>query len=125
MVFKPLQLTALTPVETLLEVTGVTQAQVRLADGAGLSIYPGHAPLLAETVAGPLRYSDASGEHTLALEAGILHITPGGVTLFTPGALLSGTGEPVGNGEVARFDRLAGVLFTALQAGSEGRDGKT
>ncbi len=125
MAFKPLQLTVLTPVETLLEATGVTQVQVRLADGAGLSIYPGHAPLLAETVAGPLRYSDVSGEHTLALESGILHITLDGVTIFTPGALLSGAGEPVDAGQVARFDRLAGVLFAALQAGSEERDGKT
>lgn len=125
MAFKPLQLIVLTPVETLLEVTGVSRVQVRLADGAGLSIYPGHAPLLAETVAGSLRYITVSGEHTLALEAGILHITPGGVTLFTPGALLSGTGEPGDAGEVARFDRLAGALFAALQAGSGGRDGET
>ena len=125
MAFKPLQLIVLTPVETLLEVTGVSRVQVRLADGVGLSIYPGHAPLLAETFAGPLRYTTASGEHTLALEAGILHITPDGVMLFTPGALLSGTGEPVDAGEMVRFDRLAGALFAALQAGSEGRDGET
>ncbi|MEA3397653.1 MAG: hypothetical protein U9R05_09360 [Chloroflexota bacterium] len=125
MAFKPLQLTVLTPVETLLEVTGVSCVQLRLADGAGLSIYPGHAPLLAETVAGPLRYTTASGEHASALEAGILHITLDGVTLFTPGALLSGTGEPGDAGQMARFDRLAGVLFAALQAESEGRDVET
>lgn len=83
--FESLRLTVLTPVATLLDVTGLRWIQVRLADGGGLGIFPGHAPLLAETVAAPLRYADAEGEHTLNVDAGILHITPSGVMLFTSG----------------------------------------
>ena len=48
----------LTPIKTLLDVEGVAWVQVRLADGGGIGIYPGHAPLLAETVTAPLRYAN-------------------------------------------------------------------
>jgi len=71
---KPLRLTVLTPTETLLDVEGVAWVQSHLADGGGIGIYPGHAPLLAETVTAPLRYAGPSGEHTLDLEAGILQV---------------------------------------------------
>ena len=53
-----MRLTVLTPAETLLEVEGVKWVRVQLADGGGISIWPGHAPLLAETVAAELRYAD-------------------------------------------------------------------
>ena len=75
----------LTPIKTLLDVEGVAWVQVRLADGGGIGIYPGHAPLLAETVTAPLRYANGSGEHTLDLEAGILQVDGEGVTVFTSG----------------------------------------
>jgi len=52
-----LRLTVLTPAETLLEVEGVKWVRVQLADGGGISIWPGHAPLLAETVAAALHYA--------------------------------------------------------------------
>ena len=52
-----MRLTVLTPAETLLEVEGVKWVRVQLADGGGISIWPGHAPLLAETVAAELRYT--------------------------------------------------------------------
>ena len=80
-----LRLTVLTPAETLLDVEEVAWAQIRLADGGGIGIYPGHAPLLAETVSAPLRYADRSGVHTLDLEAGILQVDRGGVTVLTSG----------------------------------------
>jgi len=84
-VIKPLRLTVLTPVETVLDVEEVAWVQARLADGGGIGIYPGHAPLLAETVTAPLRYADESGEHALGLEAGILQVDREGVTIFTSG----------------------------------------
>ena len=52
-----MRLTVLTPAETLLEVEGVKWVRVQLADGGRISIWPGHAPLLAETVAAALRYA--------------------------------------------------------------------
>jgi len=82
-VIKRLRLMVLTPARTLLEVEGVAWVQVRLSDGGPIGIYPGHAPLLAETVTAPLRYADEAGEHTLGLEAGILQVDRDGVTVFT------------------------------------------
>ena len=115
----------LTPAETLLDVEEVAWVQVRLADGGGIGIYPGHAPLLAETVSAPLRYSDRSGEHTLDLEAGILQVDRGGVTVLTSGVIrtseFSETAQPglPNSSEVsddARFDRLLRELLTTVQA---------
>jgi len=114
--FKRLRLTVLTPAETLLDVEGVTWVQALLADGGGIGIYPGHAPLLAETVTAPLRYADRSDEHTLDLEAGILQVDRGGVTIFTGG--LAQTSEILEISEVSgstRFDRLAQALLSAMR----------
>lgn len=109
--FEPLRLTVLTPVAALLDVTELRWVQVRLADGGGLGIFPGHAPLLAETAAAPLRYADSEGEHVLDLDAGILQITPSGVTLFTSGLQ---TEIPAGWNLAAEtdlhFERLAFAL---------------
>jgi F0F1-type ATP synthase epsilon subunit len=114
---EPLCLRVLTPAETLLDVAEVAWVQVQLADGGGIGIYPGHAPLLAETVTAPLRYADEWGEHVLDLEAGILQVERGGVTIFTSGSartiVVSETPQ-VSDG--LRFDRLAQVLLAALQA---------
>jgi F0F1-type ATP synthase epsilon subunit len=124
-----LHLTVLTPAETLLDVEEVAWAQVRLADGGGIGIYPGHAPLLAETVTAPLRYADRAGEHTLDLEAGILQVDRGGVTVLASG--VSQTSEDFDEfgravsqppeilaevSAVAHFDRLAQELLAAVQA---------
>lgn len=111
MVIKPLRLTVLTLAETLLDVEEVAWVRARLADGGGISIYPGHAPLLAETVTAPLRYANGSGEHVLELEAGILQVDRDGVTIFTSG--LTQTSEV---SEDKRFDRLARTLLTAMPA---------
>jgi F0F1-type ATP synthase epsilon subunit len=115
-VIKPLRLMVLTPAKTLLDVAQVAWVQVQLSDGGGIGIYPGHAPLLAETVTAPLRYADELGEHALGLEAGILQVERDGVTIFTSGP--TQTSEVSKTSEVsegARFDRLARALLTALQ----------
>jgi F-type H+-transporting ATPase subunit epsilon len=132
-VIKPLRLMVLTPAQTLLDVAEVAWVQVQLSDGGGIGIYPGHAPLLAETVTAPLRYADELGEHALDLEAGILQVERDGVTIFTSGlAQTSEVFETSDVSEGARFERLAQALLTTLQAqpeeasvlsGVEGLDG--
>lgn len=112
-----LRLVVLTPVSTLLDAGDVKWVQLRLADGAGIGIFPGHAPLLAETVAAPLRYADANGEHILNVDAGILRVANAAVTLFTSGlrdqvAALS----PWDMDEKPHFERL----FHALAAANTG-----
>lgn len=85
--FPPLQLRVLTPAETLLDAVNVRWVRAELADGAGIGIWPGHAPLLAETVAAPLRYADQRGEHSLALSAGVLCVANGRVTVYAAAAM--------------------------------------
>jgi F0F1-type ATP synthase epsilon subunit len=112
-----LRLTVLTPAETVLEVEKVAWIQARLADGGGIGIYPGHAPLTAETVSAPLRFADPSGERAVDLEAGILLVDADGVTIFTSGPAqtlqVSRTFEV---SDEARFDRLAQALLATMQA---------
>ncbi len=128
-----LRLTVLTPARTLLDAGNVAWVQARLADGGGIGVYPGHAPLLAETVTAPLRYADPAGEHTVDLEAGILEIRQGSVTVLTNGlARDAGTADvdrvsadigpdrlpdrprSASDASEARFDRLAQALLDTL-----------
>ena len=104
-----LHLTVLLPGEVLVDVIDVAWVQVQLADGGGIGIYPGHAPLLAETVTAPLRYADDEGEHTLHLEAGILQVDSQGVAILTSGEKAAGA-ELEAPPEEMRFQRLASWL---------------
>ena len=115
MPFDSLRVTVRTPGGTLLEVDGVRWVQAQLADGGGIGIYPGHAPLLAETVAAQVRYLTGDGEHGLPLEAGILQVSPGAVSIHTTGlasGLAAGYEKPTDDG---RLDRLAHAVLKALQ----------
>ena len=89
MPFEPLRLTVLTPAEILLEVPEADWIEGQLADGVPIGIYPGHAPLIAETEDGPLRYADARGQHTIDLGAGVLHVSDGQVTILICGRICS------------------------------------
>ena len=114
---EPLHLTVLTPAETVLEVEKVAWVQAHLTDGGGIGIYPGHAPLTAETVTAPLRYAGPSGEHTIDLEAGVLLVETDGVTIFTSGPAqtlqVSETGKV---SDEAQFNRLTQALLATMQA---------
>lgn len=110
-----LHLTVLLPGKVLVDAIDVAWVQVELADGGGIGIYPGHAPLLAETVTAPLRYADGGGEHTLHLAAGILQIDSQGVAILTTGEEEVGAELEASTGEV-EFRRLAGWLARRRQA---------
>lgn len=117
---RSLRLQILNPAETLLEVEEAKWVHLRLADGTGLSIYPGHAPLLAETVNAPLRYADESGEHVFDVEAGILEVDDRGVMVFTSGKPEAAESpRPPAVAEEKRFERLARELQEKLQAEPE------
>ena len=115
-----LRFVVLTPERTLLDVTGVRKVRILLSDGAWLSVYPGHAPLLAEAVAGAVTYVTDAGEREIALTESIVRIGNGAVTIFTGGlagdaSILSvdaGAAEDKG----VEFDRLAQVLMVTLGA---------
>ena len=86
-VTRALRLSVLTPAGPLVSAEEVAWIQARLADGGSIGIWPGHAPLLAETIDGPLRYSDGASEHALELRAGLLHIDSIGATVLVPGSV--------------------------------------
>lgn len=121
---EPLRFTVLTPEKTLLDVDAVRSVRVLLVDGAWLSVYPGHAPLLAETIAGPVFYDAASGPAEIALAEGILHVDKGQVAIFIGGSADAPaavqavfSAEEV---EAMKFDRLAQVLMVTLGAHTTG-----
>lgn len=115
-----MQLRILSPAETLLEVEEATWVHLRLADGTGLTVYPGHAPLLAETVTAPVRYADDSGEHAFDVEGGILEVDDQGVMVFTSGKPEAAESlRPSAVAEEKRFERLARELQEKLQGEPE------
>lgn len=104
------------PVETLLESDQTEWVHLRLADGTGLTVYPGHAPLLAETVTTQLRYANETGEHAFNAEAGILQVKGNQVTVFTSSeAEVETTPDPSPVPEARRFERLARQLRAKLE----------
>jgi F0F1-type ATP synthase epsilon subunit len=86
-----------------------------LVDG-GIGIRPGHAPLLAETVTGSLRFGDEDGEHSMILEAGLLHIDQNSVTISTGGLANTEPTDELINEVEAHYSLMAQTLFTKLNA---------
>lgn len=118
---KSLALKVLTPAEILLDVPEVAWVQAQLADGGCIGIWPGHAPLLAQTVKGLLRYAETAETDAgaLDLEAGILQIDRQGVMIFTSGlATTESMPDQPAYEQEARFERLTEAL-SRCQAGRE------
>jgi F0F1-type ATP synthase epsilon subunit len=110
-----LNLTVLSPAGKLLEEWQVDWVQVQLADGGGIGIWPGHAPLLAETISAPLVYSRNGQELRIDLQRGILQIESDGVVLLTGGEVGPPREEEKRDAREERFDRLARVLLARLR----------
>ncbi|HDQ73318.1 MAG TPA: F0F1 ATP synthase subunit epsilon [Chloroflexi bacterium] len=131
MTISPLHLNVLTPTKTICDVEDVQHVHVHLSDGYPIGIYPGHAPLLAETVAGPLRYTDDSeDEHTINLAAGILHVDTnvvhiliGEETMETEEEIPDEAEAQTPLEEKPRFERLAQAMLIALQEKMQGTAG--
>ena len=116
----PLRLVVWTPSETLVEAEQVQWVHVNLAEAEALTVWPGHASLLAETTSDVLRYADAAGTHTLDLPAGVLQVQGNTVTLFLAGML----GEQAWmEGEDGRFERLAETMLAKRSARPSGKPG--
>jgi F0F1-type ATP synthase epsilon subunit len=102
-----LRLRVWSPAETLAEVEGVQWVHVELSEARPLTIWPGHAPLLAET-SGGARYADDQGTQTIELPPGILQVHENEVLILVGGVL-----QPIQE-EAERFERLAGALLKTL-----------
>jgi F0F1-type ATP synthase epsilon subunit len=106
----------------LLQVDRVTKVRLRLADHAWISIYRNHAPLLAETAAGPVQYETGAEAGELDVGPGILWVSENRVEVLTSGLSVS---EPAGDQpaeEDQTFQRLARQLLASLTQESEGTE---
>ena len=110
---EPLRLVVLTPSETVVAVEEIQWVHVNLAGAKALTIWPGHAPLLAETSTDALRYADAAGTHTIDLPAGVLQVRESTVTLFLTGTLGE---QPWPKDKEEHFERLAETMLAQKEA---------
>jgi F0F1-type ATP synthase epsilon subunit len=106
-VAESLRLIVLTPSETVVEAEQVEWIHVKLAGAKALTVWPGHAALLAETASEALQYADGSGTRSVDLPAGVLQVRENTVTLFLAGTLGD---QPQPEEEGERFDRLAEAM---------------
>ena len=80
-----LTLRVLSPDGQALEAEHLLKVVVPLADGGSIGIRPKHAPLIAETVNGPIQYQNNVELFEIELLAGILSIRDNVVTILSAG----------------------------------------
>lgn len=106
-----LRLVVWTPSQTLLDADEIEWIHIKLAGARGLTIWPGHLPMLGETAPAALRYADDDGTHTLELPAGVVQVERGTVTMF----LAAGPGQEWrSEREGIEYRRLAAELTRSL-----------
>lgn len=108
-----LQLRVVTPEGIILNAAELTTISVLLVDGGAIGIRPGHAPLIAETVKGVVRYRKINSEEEINLHSGVLDINNNVVTILTAGEIAETASEfakPSDN----EYDRLMQTLINTL-----------
>jgi F0F1-type ATP synthase epsilon subunit len=111
-------LLVVTPESRLLERDNLTWVRAKLVDGE-IGILARHAPLLAETVDGALRYGNGEEAHVIRLYAGILKVSRDGVTVFTSGLLEAPEDEMEPKPAPVLFSRLTATLLNQEQVGKD------
>jgi len=105
-----LTLKIITPEGMTLEKDQLTSINVRLSGSSPIGIRPGHAPLIAETAKGHLKYRDASDIYEIDLYAGVLEVRNNQVTILTAGEMNKIEGEGIAS-SIAKYDRLMQTLI--------------
>ncbi len=114
---KSLSFTVLSPDSVIFEAENVTKVRARLRGDTWLSVYPGHAPLLAETLPGKLEYEINEHQSELILSAGILQVKQNHITVFVSKAHLADDNmDDSDAGRVERYDKLSRMLMQSLDA---------
>ena len=80
---KLLSLHIIAPDEELVNLAGIKRISLKLLDGSRMSIYPEHAPLLALTSDGPIKYFADDREYEFNTASGIIEINNNVVSIFT------------------------------------------
>lgn len=108
-----LHLKILTPQGIILERDALTGVNVPLADGLPIGIRPGHAPLIAETAQGRIRYRTTTSEADIELHAGVLEVRQNDIMILTAGKV-SETPPEISTQPEKAFDRLMQTLIDKL-----------
>ena len=66
-----------------LDLEQVESLQVRLKDGSWLGIHPGHAPMIAATSDGMLKFRKDNQDQTASVKAGILTLSDNLISILT------------------------------------------
>jgi F0F1-type ATP synthase epsilon subunit len=115
---KSLTLKVFTPNGLIHEFKELFSINVPLANGYPLGIMSGHAPLIAGTAQGMIRYRSNDHNGELKFHAGILSIRDNMVIIFTAGEL--GASEKVQiSPEETKYNRLMETLVNKLKMGEE------
>ena len=104
-----LRLRVWSPAETVIDVQEVLWVHVALGQARPLTIWPGHAALLAETTGEDLSYADGAGTHTVELAPGMLQVSGNEVLILVASGELQGASEDGGE----RLKRLTNALLAA------------
>ena len=104
------RLLVVTPDRQLLLKDNLTWVKATLLDGE-IGIKANHAPLLAETVDGPVIFSVDDEKQSIDIHAGILKIDKKGVVIFTTGHLDSEIVSKNVEIEQMQYERLAKNLI--------------
>ena len=107
-----LHLKVLSPDSTILDVEQVKSVRARLRGDTWLSIYPGHAPLLAELLPGNLAYATGERRDELDISTGILQVSKNQITVFV-GKAQDLTAKKDDDSAV-QFDNLARMLMRTM-----------
>ena len=108
-----LHLKILTPDGIILERKFLAAVNVPLVDGLPIGIRPGHAPLIAETVQGSVKYRTSTDEAEVELHAGVLEIRENVIMILTAGKV-STTPPEISTQPEKEFDRLMQTLIDKL-----------
>jgi F0F1-type ATP synthase epsilon subunit len=111
MQMETLHLRVLTPDGTILDKENVGFVRVHMQGDTKLSVYPNHAPLIAELLPGPIQYSLGTESHSLILGSGIMHVFNNGIYIY-----INQKYEDLDQDEnlLVEFDNLAHKLMDTL-----------
>ena len=112
---KSLTLKVFSPNGLIHSMEDLSAINVPLANGYSIGIRPGHAPLIAETLQGPVRIRHGNQETEIDLYAGILKIRNNEVIIFTAG-ILGESNLVKTTSQETEYDRLMETLITKIQA---------
>ncbi len=117
-----LTLRVISPEGVIFEANQLFNVVIPLVDGGSIGIRPKHAPLIAETVTGSVRYQSQAGEEVLDTLAGVLEVRDNIVTILTAGSIEESDAEFSQSPETV-YDRLIETLVNDLSMDQVSEEG--